>query len=77
LIEQTLSKPKPLSIHMASSGKSGSNSGTAASGKSSMLLIRRASAISGTSSALGFALPRTEFETLPTLAISTSLFKFL
>jgi len=77
LIEQTLSKLKPLSVHVASSGKSSSNSGTAASGKSSVLPVGRASAISDASPAFGPALLGTGFETLPPLAISTSLFKFL
>jgi len=62
---------------MASSGKSSSNSGTAASGKSSALPVRRASAISGASPAFGPALLGTGFETLPPPAISISLFKFL
>ena len=62
---------------MASSGKSSSNSDTAASDKSSALPVRRASAISGASPTFDPALPGTGFETLPPPVISTSLFKFL
>jgi len=74
LIEQTLSKPKPLSVHMVSFGNSRSTSGMVALTRSP---ARQASAISGAIPAFGPALPGTGFETLPPLAISTNLFKFL
>ena len=62
---------------MAFNGKSGSNCGATATGMTSALQVRRTSALSGATPAFGPALPGTGFETLPPLAISSNLFKFL
>ena len=53
------------------------NSGMSASGEVSALQVRRSSALPSVRPAFGPALPGTGFETLPPLAISTGLFKFL
>ena len=47
------------------------------SGEGTTLSVRRSPALTGTLPAFGPALPGTGFETLPPLAISTGLFKFL
>jgi len=62
---------------MAFSGKSSSDSGMAALIKSSALQARKSSSISGAIPVHSTALPGTGFETLPPLAISTNLLKFL
>ena len=54
-----------------------SNPSMSASGEDSALQTRRSSALFGALPAFGPALPGTRFETLPPLAISTGLFKFL
>jgi len=53
------------------------NLGMSASDKSSALQLRQPSSISGALPAFGPTLPGTGFETLPPLAISTELFRFL
>ena len=77
LFEQTLRNPNPSLFTWRHSGSSSSNSGTATSGKSLALQVRRASIIFGDSPAFGPVLPGTGFETLPPLAISSNLFQFL
>jgi len=62
---------------MAFNSKTSQNSGMFASGEGLALQVRRSSALPGALPAFGPVLPGTQFETLPPLAISTSLFKFL
>jgi len=62
---------------MAFNGNSSTNFGMAAYGKASVLQVRRSSATTSAIPAFGPTLPGTGFETLPPLAISTSLFQFL
>jgi len=62
---------------MAFNGNSSNSSGKSATGQTSTLQVRRTSTSSSATPAFGPVLPDTEFETLPPLAISVKLFKFL
>ena len=62
---------------MAFNGNSSNSSGKSATGQTSALQVRRTSTSSSATPAFGPALPGTGFETLPPLAISSNLFKFL
>jgi len=77
LFEQTMSKLKPLSVHMASFGNSSSDSGMAVLDRTTALQAQRTSAISGAIPVFGPPLPGTGFETLPPLAILFKPFQFL